>query len=290
MPQNPNELTAENSALVLIDHQPGIALLTQSIDKGLLLNNVAALAAVAAALKVPTVLTTIDAGSDTMPNPIFREISEAFPDVAPIDRSTTNAWSNPDVHAAVAATGRRKLVIAGIQTEVCLAQTVLGALPGGFRGFLRQRLLGRGDGGNSRRRQAADPDGRRAPGLLGGGHRRVGARSLGVRRGQAAARPLDARRRRGALVHTHRRLVGQSPRIFGFGKSASVTNSRRTSMMLFDPHAAQSSSALVAFVHDVPLYSPREVRSFALPTRRMPLGQYQGIHRADPEGWVSPRF
>src|SRR5262245_16143545 len=123
MPQNPNELTAENSALVLIDHQPGIALLTQSIDKGLLLNNVAALAAVAAALKVPTVLTTIDAGSDAMPNPIFREISEAFPDVAPIDRSTTNAWSNPDVHAAVAATGRRKLVIAGIQTEVCLAQT-----------------------------------------------------------------------------------------------------------------------------------------------------------------------
>ena len=135
MPQNPNELTVENSALVLIDHQPGIALLTQSIDKTLLLNNVAALAGVAAALKVPTVLTTIDAGSKTTPDPIFREISEAFPHITPIDRSTTNAWSNPDVNAAVKATGRKKLVMAGIQTEVCLAQTVLGALREGHEVF-----------------------------------------------------------------------------------------------------------------------------------------------------------
>ena len=57
---NPNELTPENSALVLIDEQPGIALLTQSIDKASLLDNVAALASVAHALDVPTVLTTID--------------------------------------------------------------------------------------------------------------------------------------------------------------------------------------------------------------------------------------
>jgi Type III restriction enzyme, res subunit len=80
------ELTLGNS-----DHQPGIALLTQSIDKTLLLNNVAALAGVAAALKVPTVLTTIDANSETAPDPTFREISEAFPHITPIDRWTTNA-------------------------------------------------------------------------------------------------------------------------------------------------------------------------------------------------------
>jgi nicotinamidase-related amidase len=135
MPHNPNELTVENSALVLIDHQPGIALLTQSTDKTLLLNNVAALAGVAAALKVPTVLTTIDATSKTAPDPIFREISDVFPHITPIDRSTTNAWSNPDVNAAVKATGRRKLVMAGIQTEVCLAQTVLGALREGYEVF-----------------------------------------------------------------------------------------------------------------------------------------------------------
>jgi len=132
---NPNELTPENSALVLIDEQPGIALLTQSIDKASLINNVAALASVAHALAIPTVLTTIDAHG-ALENPIFPEIASVFPDLTPIDRSTTNAWSDPQVRAAVEATGRRKLVMAGIQTEVCLAQTALGALRDGFEVFI----------------------------------------------------------------------------------------------------------------------------------------------------------
>jgi nicotinamidase-related amidase len=132
---NPNELTPDNSALVLIDEQPGIALLTQSIDKASLINNVAALAKVAHALEVPTVLTTIDAHGP-LPNPIFPEISEAFTDLEPIDRHTTNAWADPEVRAAIEATGRRKLVMAGIQTEVCLAQTALSAMKDGFEVFV----------------------------------------------------------------------------------------------------------------------------------------------------------
>ncbi len=58
MTNNPNELTIENSVLVLIDHQPAVAINVHSIDLGLLVNNVAALARVAKALGVPTVLTT----------------------------------------------------------------------------------------------------------------------------------------------------------------------------------------------------------------------------------------
>jgi nicotinamidase-related amidase len=133
---NPNELTPENSALVLIDEQPGIAMLTQSIDKASLINNVAALASVAHALAIPTVLTTIDAHGGLLENPIFPEVAAVFPDLVPIDRSTTNAWSDPDVRSAVEATGRRRLVMAGIQTEVCLAQTALGALRDGFEVFV----------------------------------------------------------------------------------------------------------------------------------------------------------
>ena len=132
MTSNPNELTIENSALVLIDHQPAVALAVNSIDHGLLINNVAALSRVAKQLGVPTVLTTVGAYGSVLVDPIFKEISDIFPDVTPIDRTSTHAWSHPEVRAAVDATGRKKLIMAGLTTEVCLAQSSLSAIKDGF--------------------------------------------------------------------------------------------------------------------------------------------------------------
>jgi nicotinamidase-related amidase len=132
MRNNPNELTIENSAVVLIDHQPWVAIGVRSIDHGFLMKNVAGLAQAARDLGVPTVLTTVGAEGSILVDPIFTEISEVFPDLKPIDRTTTHAWSHPDVRAAVEATGRKKLIMAGIVTESCLAQSVLGALKDGF--------------------------------------------------------------------------------------------------------------------------------------------------------------
>jgi nicotinamidase-related amidase len=130
---NPNELTIENSALVLIDHQPLIALMVaSSIDHSVLINNVTGLAQAAAVLGVPTVLTTVGAQGSGLADPIFKEISDAFPDITPIDRRSVHAWSHPDVRAAVEATGRQKLIMAGLVTEVCLAQSVLAARKDGF--------------------------------------------------------------------------------------------------------------------------------------------------------------
>jgi len=96
---NPNELTIENSALVLIDHQPAVGLAVHSIDQGLLVTNVAALARAAKALKIPTVLTTIGAKGSVLVDPIFKEISDIFPEITPIDRTTTHAWSDPTFRA-----------------------------------------------------------------------------------------------------------------------------------------------------------------------------------------------
>jgi len=135
MNSNPNELTIENSVLVLIDHQPGVALAVQSIDHSLLMNNVAGLAQMAKDLGVPTVLTTVGAQGSVLVDPIFKEISDVFPDITPIDRPSSHAWSHPDVRAAVDATGRRKLVMAGLVTEVCLVQSVLAARKDGFEVF-----------------------------------------------------------------------------------------------------------------------------------------------------------
>jgi nicotinamidase-related amidase len=132
MTQNPNELTIENSALVLIDHQPAVGLAVHSIDQGLLVTNVGALARAAKALGVPTVLSTIGAKGSVLVDPIFKDISDVFPQITPIDRTTTHAWSDPKFRAAVDATGRRKLVMAGIVTGTCLCQSVLAALKDGF--------------------------------------------------------------------------------------------------------------------------------------------------------------
>ena len=132
MTRNPNELTIQNSAVVLIDHQPWVAFAVESIDKNILINNVTGLALAAKTLGVPTVLTTVGAKGSVLADPLFSQISDLFPQVTPVDRTSTNAWSDPSLRAAVNATGRKKLIIAGLWTEVCLAQTVLSALKDGF--------------------------------------------------------------------------------------------------------------------------------------------------------------
>jgi hypothetical protein len=161
MTNNPNELTIDNSVVMLIDHQPFVAIHVHSIDPGLMLNNVAALARAARDLGVPTVLTTVGAKGSILVDPIFKEIAAIFPDVTPIDRTSTHAWSHPEVRAAVDKTKRKKLIIAGAQ--------------GWLRRLLRQRLLGRRYVGVARGRQGAHGSSRRQADELVVGAERMGA-------------------------------------------------------------------------------------------------------------------
>jgi nicotinamidase-related amidase len=118
--------------LALIDHQPFVAFSVQSITPTELSNNTVALAATAKALGVPTVLTTISAEGGLLRDPLFAEISSVFPEIEPIDRNNTNAWSDDRFVAAIEATGRTKLVVAGLWTEVCVAQTALSPMRAGY--------------------------------------------------------------------------------------------------------------------------------------------------------------
>lgn len=133
MSDNPNEITIDNSVLVLIDHQPWVAFSVNSIDAGLLVNNLQGLAASAKALDVPVILTTVGAEGGVLKDPPIRGLADVIPEVTPIDRVSTNAWE--DISGAVEATGRRTLLIAGLWTEVCLAQTAISALADGYRVF-----------------------------------------------------------------------------------------------------------------------------------------------------------
>jgi nicotinamidase-related amidase len=127
-----NQLRIDQTVLALIDHQPFVAFPVRSIDAEALTNNVVGLAEVAAALEIPTVLTTISAEGGPLRDPLFAELTEVFPDATPIDRHNTNAWSDDRFVDAIAATGRRQLVMAGLWTEVCLAQTVISAVDAGY--------------------------------------------------------------------------------------------------------------------------------------------------------------
>jgi nicotinamidase-related amidase len=129
---NINDLTKDNSVFVFIDHQPFVAFPVQSIAPDLLTNNVTGLAKVAKALEIPVILTTINAKGGPLSDPLFVQLSELFPGIEPIDRHNTNAFATPEFEEAVKKTGKKKLVMCGLWTEVCLAQTVLTGLKKGY--------------------------------------------------------------------------------------------------------------------------------------------------------------
>ena len=99
MTDNPTELTIENSAVVITDHQPWVAF-SLEVDSTVLINNVTAVARSAKTLGVPTVLTTVWRQGSVLADPIFSQISEVLPEITPIDRTTAAAWSDPAVRAA----------------------------------------------------------------------------------------------------------------------------------------------------------------------------------------------
>src|ERR1700693_3117586 len=112
-------LTFDNATLVLVDHQVGLMSGVRDYSTGELKHNVVALAKADKALKLPTIVTTT--ARDSMWGPTFPELVEALPGVEIIDRSSVNAFDDERVARAIAATGRKKLIFAGISLEVCAA-------------------------------------------------------------------------------------------------------------------------------------------------------------------------
>ena len=122
-------LTPENCVVLLIDHQPSQLANVNSHDPTMVINNVTALAKVAKAFDVPTILTTIGAARG---GNIFKQVQAVFPEQKPIDRSSINSWEDQRVVEAVKKTGRKKLVIAALWSEMCLAQPAIHAMGEGY--------------------------------------------------------------------------------------------------------------------------------------------------------------
>ena len=133
-PQNryQERLTSNNAALLLIDHQVGLFTGVRDIPIAELKHNVVALAKAAKVLGVPVIVT---ATSPEMWGPVIPELTEALPGVPIIARTTVNAFDEARFAKAVEATGRKKLIIAGVSTEVCLAFPAIHATGIGYDAY-----------------------------------------------------------------------------------------------------------------------------------------------------------
>jgi nicotinamidase-related amidase len=128
-------LDRADAALLLVDHQSGLISLVQDFSPNEFKNNVLALAACGAYFKLPTVLTT---SFEEGPNgPLVPELKTLFADAPYVARpGNINAWDNADFVAAVKATGKRQLILAGVVTEVCVAFPALSAIEAGYEVFV----------------------------------------------------------------------------------------------------------------------------------------------------------
>lgn len=129
------KLSKDDAVLLLIDHQAGLISLVQDFSPDDFKNNVLALGDVGQFFNLPTILTT---SFDQGPNgPIVPELKERFPDAPFITRpGQINAWDNEDFVAAVKATGRDQLIMAGVVTDVCVAFPALSAVEEGYDVFV----------------------------------------------------------------------------------------------------------------------------------------------------------
>ncbi|NTG11804.1 isochorismatase family protein [Agrobacterium rhizogenes] len=125
--------TPENSAMLLIDHQIGTMAWTHSHDINLVKQNALKLARIAKAANIPTILTS--SMEDQIQGPLLPELKEIMPEAfdARIKRpGIVNAMYHDGFNQAVKATGRKKLFVAGVTTEICVTFPVLQMLDEGY--------------------------------------------------------------------------------------------------------------------------------------------------------------
>jgi nicotinamidase-related amidase len=124
-------ITPQNSALILIDYQPSQFAAVRSMDQDLLLKNIVSTVKLANLFAVPIVHSTVNVATGRG-QPTVPALAELLEDDPPIDRTTLNAWEDAEFLEAARATGRRKLILCALWTEICMSFPALDALREGY--------------------------------------------------------------------------------------------------------------------------------------------------------------
>ncbi len=129
------QLTPQNSQLIFIDHQPQMAFGVQSIDRQALKNNTVALAKSAKVFGVPVTITTVE--TESFSGHTYPELLAVFPEQPLLERTSMNSWDDQKVRDALAASGRNKVIVSGLWTEVCNNSFAFSAmLEGGYEIYM----------------------------------------------------------------------------------------------------------------------------------------------------------
>lgn len=126
-----DRLSADNAAVMFVDHQTGLSNGVQDQSLPEYMTAVAALAKLTKAFNLPAIITT--SAADGPNGPVLPIITQTLPDAPIIHRpGEINAWSNPAFVEAIEKTGRKKLIVAGVSTEVCVTFVALSAIKAGY--------------------------------------------------------------------------------------------------------------------------------------------------------------
>lgn len=124
-------LTPQNAAFIAIDYQPIQVQSVKSMDNAELVKNIVKTAKLAKLYDLPVVLSTVNVSNGNN-KPQIEELTNVFPDVEPIDRTTINSWEDVEFKKAVEETGRKKLIMTALWTEACLSFPALDAVKEGY--------------------------------------------------------------------------------------------------------------------------------------------------------------
>ena len=124
-------MTPQNAALLLIDYQPSQLAGVRSMDRALLVKNAVSTVRIVKTFGVPVVHSTVNVATGRG-QPTLPELADLLAEDKPLDRTTINSWEDIEFVQAVHATGRRKLIICALWTEMCMAFAALDALREGY--------------------------------------------------------------------------------------------------------------------------------------------------------------
>jgi nicotinamidase-related amidase len=126
--------TADDSAIVFIDHQPQMLFGVANIERSLLINNVVLIAKVAKEFGVPAVLTAVE--TESFSGYIWPQLLDVFPGQQVVERTSMNSWDDPGFRKAIEATGRKNIVMTGLWTEVCVTWPTIEMIGAGYNVYV----------------------------------------------------------------------------------------------------------------------------------------------------------
>ena len=132
--------TAEDSAVVFIDHQPQMTFGVANIDRATLINNVTLLAKAAKEFKVPVVLTAVE--TESFSGYVWPQLLDVFPGQQVVERTSMNSWDDAGFRAAIEATGRKNILLCGLWTEVCVTWPAIEMIGAGYNIYVVEDCCG----------------------------------------------------------------------------------------------------------------------------------------------------